>query len=397
MTDTDSEISNDIMVRNDDDVLTTINVKKLVTDDNISLVSDTSEDLVRSFGNTPIHLNEEEDNEPIIPLIKQSLPPTQSKLDDDDGSILGLDLLKNDHKVKPFQPIRMPPPQNQIPIQKTELPKQPIVEKNEFIPKPQFTNTNNTNTNNTNTTNNLENEIEKKNELLFKIYKMQKKGIDFGRTYDTSDRIEILETAINNKLREKETETSVKFYRKLLLGLATGLEFLNTKFDPFGIKLDGWKDSLYDTIDEYDEVLEELHDKYKTKWKAPPEIRLVFALASSAFMFHLTSSMFKNTNIPGAEQIMKQNPELLKQFQNAAMNMTGMANPFQQQTQQNYQMKSPNLNSFLQNNTEELQLIEDDVMSFDSVSTSMTNATEKRIKLEEKKKGNKKVLSFKSN
>jgi hypothetical protein len=386
MTDTDSEISNDIMVRNDDDILTTINVKKLVMDDNISLVSDTSDDLVHSFGNTPIHMNNEdnEDNE-IIPLIKSN-PPIQSKNEDDD-ILLGLDLLKNDSKVKPFQPIRVPPnqPQKTFSNETTELPKQPVIEKNEFIPKPNFTN--------------VENDIEKKNELLFKIYKMQKKGIDFGRTYDTSDRIEVLETAINNKLREKETETSVKFYRKLLLGVATGLEFLNTKFDPFGIKLDGWKDSLYDTIDEYDEVLEELHEKYKTKWKAPPEIRLVFALASSAFMFHLTSSMFKNTNIPGAEQIMKQNPELLKQFQNAAMNMTGMANPFQQQTQQNYQMKSPNFNSFLQNNTDQdtLQLIEEDVMSFDSVSTSMTNATEKRIKLEEKKKGNKKVLSFKSN
>lgn len=391
MTDTDSEISNDIMVRNDDDILTTINVKRLVTDDNISLVSDTSDDLVRSFGNTPIHFEEEEQEE-IIPLIKSN-PPLQSKNDNsnDDDILLGLDLLKNDHKVKPFQPIRLPPqqPQQQKTFEKEEikeLPKQPpVIEKNEFIPK-------------LNTNSSIENDIEKKNELLFKIYKMQKKGIDFGRTYDTGDRIEVLETAINNKLREKETETSVKFYRKLLLGVATGLEFVNTKFDPFGIKLDGWKDSLYDTIDEYDEILEELHEKYKTKWKAPPEIRLVFALASSAFMFHLTSSMFKNTNIPGAEQIMRQNPELLKQFQNAAMNMTGMGNPFQQQN--NYQMKSPDLNSFLQNSNQDqdtLRIIEEDVMSFDSVSTSQTNTTEKRIKLEEKKKGGKKVLSFKSN
>lgn len=382
MADTDSEISNDIMVRNDDDILTTINVKKLVMDDNISLVSDAS-DLVYSFGNTPIHMNNEEDNEELIPLMKSN-PPIQSKSDDDD-ILLGLDLLKNDSKVKPFQPIRVAPtqPQKTFSNETTELPKQPIIEKNEFIPKL-----------------NLEEDIEKKNELLYKIYKMQKKGIDFGRTYDTSDRIEILETAINNKLREKETETSVKFYRKLLLGVATGLEYINTKFDPFGIKLDGWKDSLYDTIDEYDEILEELHEKYKSKWKAPPEIRLVFALASSAFMFHLTSSMFKNTNIPGAEQIMRQNPELLKQFQNAAMNMTGMGNPFQQQQQNNYQMKSPDLNSFLQTSDQDqetLRVIEEDVMSFDSVSTSQTNTTEKRIKLEEKKKGGKKVLSFKSN
>jgi hypothetical protein len=50
----------------------------------------------------------------------------------------------------------------------------------------------------------------------------------------------------------------------------------------------------------------------------PPELRLFISLSGSAFMFHLTSKMFKESSIPGVEEVLKANPELMKQFQNAA-------------------------------------------------------------------------------
>ena len=50
-----------------------------------------------------------------------------------------------------------------------------------------------------------------------------------------------------------------------------------------------------------------------------PEIKLMFMMGGSAFMYHITNSMFKNS-VPGMEDIMKQNPELMKQFANAAIN-----------------------------------------------------------------------------
>ena len=99
----------------------------------------------------------------------------------------------------------------------------------------------------------------------------------------------------------------------------TGMEFLNNKFDPFDVKLDGWSEQVHDGIDEYNEVFEELHEKYQSKVKMAPEIKLLFMLGGGAFMYHLTNSMFKNS-IPGMEDIMKQNPELMKQFASAAIN-----------------------------------------------------------------------------
>ena len=48
-------------------------------------------------------------------------------------------------------------------------------------------------------------------------------------------------------------------------------------------------------------------------------------LGGSAFMFHLTNTMFK-TSIPGMDDIMKQNPDLMKQFAKAAVSSIGQEN-----------------------------------------------------------------------
>ena len=57
-----------------------------------------------------------------------------------------------------------------------------------------------------------------------------------------------------------------------------------------------------------------------------PELKLLFMLGGSAAMLHMTNTMFKSA-MPGMDDIMRQNPELMQQFQNAAMNTMGQQNP----------------------------------------------------------------------
>ena len=125
----------------------------------------------------------------------------------------------------------------------------------------------------------------------------------------------------------------------MLMACITGVEFLNGKFDPFNIKLDGWSESMNEGINDYDDVFEELHEKYKSKAKMAPELRLLFMIGGSAFMFHLTNTMFK-TSIPGMDDIMKQNPELMKQFAEAAVGSMNKGSP--QQAQQRQPPPPPN-------------------------------------------------------
>ena len=57
-----------------------------------------------------------------------------------------------------------------------------------------------------------------------------------------------------------------------------------------------------------------------------PELKLLFMLGGSAGMIHMTNTMFKSA-MPGMDDIMRQNPELMQQFTQAAVNTMGQQNP----------------------------------------------------------------------
>ena len=110
-----------------------------------------------------------------------------------------------------------------------------------------------------------------------------------------------------------------------MMALITGAEYMNNRFDPFDVKLDGWSESVNENIADFDEVFEELAEKYGGKSEVAPEIKLLMMLGGSAFMFHLTNTMFKSS-IPGMDDIMRQNPDLMKQFAQAAVGSINQPN-----------------------------------------------------------------------
>ena len=182
-------------------------------------------------------------------------------------------------------------------------------------------------------TRNPHEEKKEKAELLYQFDRLEKKGVKLPRKFSVESDLDEMKAEYERLVKDREMDNSVNFQRKMLIATVTGIEFLNNKFDPFDIKLDGWSESINDSVGEYDEIFEELHDKYKSKSKMAPEIRLMMGLAGSGFMFHLTNTMFKS-NLPGFDTVMKQNPDLMKQFASATANTmaqndkTGMAGMF---------------------------------------------------------------------
>jgi hypothetical protein len=57
-----------------------------------------------------------------------------------------------------------------------------------------------------------------------------------------------------------------------------------------------------------------------------PELKLLFQLGGSAIMLHMTNTMFKSA-MPGMDDIMRQNPELMQQFTAAAVNSMSQNRP----------------------------------------------------------------------
>ena len=112
----------------------------------------------------------------------------------------------------------------------------------------------------------------------------------------------------------------------MMMACINGIEFLNGRFDPFDIKLDGWGEQVNENISDYDQIFGELHDKYKSKATMAPELKLLFQLGGSAMMVHMTNTLFKSS-LPNMDDIMRQNPDLMAQFQSAAVNSMGQSNP----------------------------------------------------------------------
>lgn len=161
---------------------------------------------------------------------------------------------------------------------------------------------------------------------LRKLEELEKKGVRLTKHYTMESSLNEMQGEYETIISEKERSNSVKFQAKILMACITGVEFLNNKFDPFDIKLDGWSEQINENISDYDEVFSELHEKYKSKGKMAPELKLMFQLAGSAMMIHMTNTMFKSA-VPGMDDIMKQNPELMQQFTKAAASSMSDSKP----------------------------------------------------------------------
>jgi hypothetical protein len=189
---------------------------------------------------------------------------------------------------------------------------------------------------------NPEDEKKKKIDLINKLNRLETKGYTLSKHFSMDNTLDEIQMEYDRLVDAKNLEASIRFQRNCLMGVVTGFEFLNGKFNPFDWQLEGWSEAVHTNIEDYDEVFEELYDKYKGKGNMPPEGKLLMTLVGSGFMFHMSNSFFrqKMANVNPAD-IFRNNPDLMKQFAGAAAqqagpgfgNFMGMAMGSQQQQQ----------------------------------------------------------------
>ncbi len=155
----------------------------------------------------------------------------------------------------------------------------------------------------------------KKIELLRKLSELKSKGYDLSKNYDFSSSIEEMEYEFELLKSFANKRNGVKLYKNILLNTVSAVEFLNDKYDPFDFQLTGWSEHMSVEVDSYDEVIEEIYEKYKgTGKKMPPEIKLVMLIVASASAFHFSKSTFKN--LPGVDKVLQNNPDLIAKMMN---------------------------------------------------------------------------------
>lgn len=134
---------------------------------------------------------------------------------------------------------------------------------------------------------------DEKADLLNRIERLSKKGLNTSGRLTVYSDIEDIRAEYKRLTYSIEVDQSIKFQRRMLVACVSGIEFLNKKFDPFDLELDGWSENVMENQEDYDTVFEELFQKYRSKVNVAPEIKLMFMVGGSAMMFHLSKSMFK--------------------------------------------------------------------------------------------------------
>jgi len=167
-----------------------------------------------------------------------------------------------------------------------------------------------------------ETEKKEKSDYLNKLQRLEAKGFPVSRKFTMDNGLEEMKTEYFRLVDARQLETSIKFQRQMLVGAITGMEWLNGRFDPFDLKLDGWSESAHENIEDFDEIFEELYDKYKDRGKMSPEMRLIMAIGGSGFMCHVSNTFFRS-KMPSMDDVLRKNPELAKQMAAAAAQQAG--------------------------------------------------------------------------
>ncbi len=135
----------------------------------------------------------------------------------------------------------------------------------------------------------------KKIEMLRKLCDLKTKGYKLSKEYDFNSSIEEMEYEYDLLKSFADRRNGIKLYKSTIINLTNLVEFFNDKYDPFGAQLNGWSEHMSVEVDSYDDVLEELYEKYKGAGKSlPPEIKLLILIGFSASAFHFSKKHLSN-------------------------------------------------------------------------------------------------------
>lgn len=167
-----------------------------------------------------------------------------------------------------------------------------------------------------------EEEKKKKRDILTKLNRLSERGYELSKHYSLDNTLEEMEEEYERLCDAKRFTSSLEWQRGALVTLVNGLEMMNEKYDPFDVKLKGWSESVSENIESYDDIFEELYDKYKGRGGMPPEVRLAFKLATSGFMIHASNSIF-NKKKQDIEESLRRDPVFMQRVAQAAMSNMG--------------------------------------------------------------------------
>ena len=90
--------------------------------------------------------------------------------------------------------------------------------------------------------------MREKFKYLKKLESLEKKGVELTKKYNMDSNLLEMIGEYEMIMEEKGKANSVKFQGNMLMAGINALEFLNNRFDPFDIKIDGWGEQINENI-----------------------------------------------------------------------------------------------------------------------------------------------------
>jgi hypothetical protein len=166
----------------------------------------------------------------------------------------------------------------------------------------------------------------KKRIMIKKLEEWYEKGLIKNNSHFNLDsNYEEVEDEYETALEDKRKKDSIKLQGWWFMTFVNSVEYANAAFNPFDLNLDGWGEQVSEDIDSYEEIFSELHEKYKGG-KLSPELSLLLRLGFSAAMVNFTNKAL-STATPAFNDVIRQNPELMKMFSQATVNSMSQQSP----------------------------------------------------------------------
>lgn len=165
----------------------------------------------------------------------------------------------------------------------------------------------------------------KKRLMIKKLEEWAEKGLHKnGSHFNMDSDFDEVEDEYETALEEKRKKDSIKLQGWWFTTAVSTLEYGNAFLNPFDLNLDGWGEQVSEDLDSYEEIFAELHEKYKGG-KMAPEVSLLLRIGFSAAVVNMSNKMLSSAT-PGFNDVIKQSPELMKMFSNAAVDTMSKQN-----------------------------------------------------------------------
>lgn len=158
----------------------------------------------------------------------------------------------------------------------------------------------------------------RKMEYLSQLSRLKKKGVYVSPSINTNSGYTDVKNEYMRIRADLDIENGVQFSRKMLVLCISGLEFLNNRYDPFKLKLNGWSETVMEDIDSYDDVFEELYKKYSDVGDMAPELKLMLMIGGSGFMYNMMQNASSFGATASGGRAFENNPEVMQNLINIA-------------------------------------------------------------------------------